>query len=349
MKILVHGVMSEGQHTLQRTEALARAPGLTVVRSAVDTGRRPFAQRILARIAGKTRWPTDLWGENRQLLDMARRHRPDVVLVENRSIIRRRTLRQVREETGAALAYLCPDDSLARQNRIKWKRDAFPEWDLYFTTKSFNVEELRERGVRRPLLIGNIFSPELHRPLTPAEVGPEFEAYDVVFVGVYEQERALSLRRLQDAGLSVIVYGPDAGAIQGRWSSLAGSGIALRPPVWGEDYVRALHRGRIVLGFLRKSQRDLITQRSIEVPAMARPMLAEKTEEHDRHFADGLEYVGFTDEADMIAKAKALIADPARRKAIGAAGRRRCLDSRYDVDALARFMAEAFRGVRGGA
>lgn len=340
MKLLVHGVLEDGQHSLQRTEALEALPGIEVVRSPVRLTTPGRVKWLFARIAQRFRWPMDLFGENRQLLAAARRTQPDAVLVENRPVIWSRTLKRIRRETGARLAYLCPDDVMAWHNRTGWLKGSFRLWDQFFTTKNFNVDELRRGGVRAPLLIGNIFTPSLHRPLSADEVGVDYEAFDLVFVGQYERDRAASLRKLAEAGLSVVVYGPDAGALAGRWSELEGSGITLRPSVWGEDYVKALHHGKVVLGFLRKHNRDLITQRSIEVPAMARPMLAERTDEHDQHFVDGAEYVGFGSDEEMIEKARALIADPALRRAIGEAGRQRCLASGYDVDTLARLIAQ---------
>lgn len=346
MKVLVHGIMSEGQHTLQRTEALEKIAGIEIARSPVRTGTGGVIGRLIGRITRRLRWPSDIHGENSQLLELARQSRPDIILVENRAVIRAGTLARIRAETGARLAYLCPDDAMATHNLTGWLRRSFPAWDAFFTTKTFNLPELRGLGVRNPILIGNIFTPALHRPLRATEVGDEFEAFDVVFVGQYEHDRAQSLRRLAEAGLKVVVYGPDAGAFYGRWASLAGSGIAVRPPVWGQDYVRALHHGKIALGFLRKGNRDRITQRSIEVPAMARPLVAEKTDEQDQHFIDGEEYVGFIDDAELVAKAKALIADPARRARIAEAGRRRCLASGYDVDSLARAITRTLRELR---
>jgi spore maturation protein CgeB len=340
MKLLVHGFMEEGQHTLQRTDALAAVPGVEVVRSPVRLAVKGRLRQLVGRVTYRLRWPTDMFGENRQLLELARRTRPDAVLVENRPLLRAGTLKRIRRETGARLAYLCPDDVMARHNLTGWLKRSFRLWDHFFTTKTFNVDELRREGVRDPVLIGNIYTPSVHRPLGPEEVGTEYEAFDLVFIGVYERDRAESLRKLAEAGFSIVVYGPDAGAIHGRWSVLDGSGIVLRPAVWGEDYIKALHHGKLVLGFLRKHNRDLITQRSIEVPAMGRPMLAERTDEHDQHFVDGAEYVGFGSDEEMIEKARALIADPNLRRSIGAAGRRRCLESGYDVDALARLIAQ---------
>ena len=76
---------------------------------------------------------------------------------------------------------------------------------------------------------------------------------------------------------------------------------------------------------------------------MARPMLAEKTDEHDAHFVDGAEYVGFVSDDDLVQKAKELLADPERRQRIAAAGRRRCLSSGYSTLDRAKQMMEVIR------
>ena len=343
MKILIHGLLTPGQGSRQRADALARLDGVEVIHSDLQPVRHPLtlglASRVLRRLFKR---PLDLLGENRQLLELARRHRPDIVLVENRAIIRASTLRTIRAETGAVLVYFCPDDVMSPVVLTRWLERTFPLWDAFFTTKTFNVEELRRAGSPNPIHVNHAFDPDEHRPLTPQEAGPDFERFDLVFVGQYEPQRAESLGKAAAAGLSVVVYGPDAGLLAGRWSRLEGSGIELRPAVWGEGYVRALHHGKVVLGFLRKINRDLITQRSTEVPAMGRVMLAEKTVEHDAHLEDGSEYVGFTSDEDMIAKARELIADPERRRAIGEAARRRCFESGYDFDTLARRMRDEF-------
>ena len=70
-------------------------------------------------------------------------------------------------------------------------------------------------------------------------------------------------------------------------------GCAWRADTWDEDYARALHLGKVALNPLRRVNRDRITQRSVEVPGCRRPMVAEKTEEHDAHFRDGVEYVSY--------------------------------------------------------
>ncbi len=249
-------------------------------------------------------------------------------------VIRLSTLRRLREAGVRCLAYYTPDDIIGPHN-LSWPlRWSFPEWDLFFTTKTFNVAELAERGVRWPVLIGNAYDPKLHRPLSRAEVGEEFERFDLVFVGAFERERCQSINQLAEAGLSVVVYGKAAG-----WRAHALNGnVTLREVQFAEAYAVSLHHGKVALCFLRKLNRDRITTRTMEIAAMGRPMLAEKTEEHDAHFLDGSEYIGFSTDADLVAKARDLIDDRMRLLKLGEAGRRRCLSSGYSTLDRAREM-----------
>jgi hypothetical protein len=346
MKILFHGHLDRGEHSKQRAAAMAKIPGieliLSPIRPASSTG---WLVGVLRSIGWRLGRPVDEANENAQLLALAIEHRPDVVYVENSKQIRAATLRQIKAETGALLAYFSPDDIVAPHNVSHWLKDTFPIWDIFFTTKSFLLDELRLLGVRRPQLVNNIFTPDVHRPMTPEEVGPEYEAFDFVFVGTFEREREASLRTLAQQGYSVLVHGSRAGRLSGGWDRLRRAGVTVRPAVVDLEYARAVHRGKLALAFLRKINRDLITQRSIELPAMGRAMLAEKTDEHDQHFVDGTEYVGFASDQQMIAGAKLLLSDSQLRRSIGEAARSRCFASGYDVDTLmahiSRKMGEA--------
>ena len=201
--------------------------------------------------------------------------------------------------------------------------------------------------MRHPVLIGNAFDPALHRPLSAAEAGDEFEAFDLVFIGALERERCVSLNRLAEAGMTVLVHGARFGALATAWPSAPHPNITVRDPAFAESYCRCVHHGKIALGFLRKINRDRITTRSIELPAMGRAMLAEKTDEHDAHFVDGAEYVGFGSDDDLVQKARELLADRDRRHQIAAAGRRRCLASGYSTLDRARQMVEIIRAKLG--
>ena len=200
--------------------------------------------------------------------------------------------------------------------------------------ENFNVSELDARAVQRPVLIGKAFDPELHRSLTREEVGEDFERWDLVFVGAYEKERCASINRLARRGMSAVVYG------NGWRRSVLAPEVDLRTQQLALDYTRAMRTGKVALCFLRKINRDRITQRTMEIAAMARPMLGERTDEHDEHFVDGVEYLGFSNDDEIVEKARLLLGDSCLRSRIAAAGQNRCLTSRCSVADRAAQMLE---------
>jgi hypothetical protein len=327
MKLLYHARMWEGSTAVQRFEAFRRQPGITAIAHDVGAAGAPF--NLLASVRWKLRWPSDQDRENDRLIQAVETEKPDVVFVDNSSCIARATLRKLREICDPLLVYHSPDDITAWHNLTWPVRLTFPEWDLFFTTKTFNVPELRALGVRVPVLIGNAFDPEMHRPMSREEVGEDYERFDLVFAGVFERDRFRCIRILAEAGHTIAVYGCPARRFSRGWEMTPHERITVGPLALGANYSRVMHHGKIALCFLRKMNRDRITTRSIEIPGMGRAMVAEKTEEHDSHFADGAEYLGFRDETELVDKVRALLADDGLRLKIAESGRARCFASGY--------------------
>jgi len=337
-KLLYFGPQWAGSTSLQRLQAFSRLEDVSAV--GVDNGALVgMPASLWSRVRWKLRWPIDSLGENERLIDAAAQQRPDVILVDNSKVIRTATLQRLRALSRIRLVYYSPDDIVARHNLSLPLARSLPHWDIVCTTKTFNVPELAALGVKRPCLIGKAFDPTLHRPLSATEVGPDYERFDAVFIGSYERERCASINALADAGLSVVVYGSDKG---GWRRDHLRSEIELRKSVFAEDYVAAMHAGKIALCFLRKINRDRITQRTMEIAAMGRPMVAERTDEHDQHFDNGSEYFGFVSDAELVQRVRSLLADDDGRRSLAEAGRLRCLRSGYSTLDRARKMVDAF-------
>ena len=339
MKLLYHGRLWSGSTARQRLDAFQRQAGVNAIASDVDAVPDQTLD-LYARARWKLRWPIDLHNENPRLIEDVATTRPDVVFVDNSRVISCKTLRAMREICDPLLVYYSPDDAVAPHNLTWPVRMTFPEWDVVFTTKTFNISELRQRGVRNPVLIGNAFDPLSHRPMTREEVGDDFERFDLVFMGTVEGARARSILRLADAGFKIAVYGNPASRRGQTWHQLTHANIVAGPPAYGVNYARQMHHGKVALCFLRKMNRDLITTRSIEIPGMARAMIAEKTPEHDAHFVDGVEYVGFQSDDELVSAAAKLIADADLRSSMAKRGYQRCLSSSYSTDDRAREMME---------
>jgi spore maturation protein CgeB len=339
LRILYHGGVWPGSTSLQRVLAFQQLDGVTTVSH--DTGARVGkTTNLWFRIRWKLRWPVDTLDENLRLLDVTQRERPDVVIVDNSKVISRRTLIALRALGVSRLVYYSPDDIIAKHNLSFPIKYSLSEWDIVFTTKTFNVPELRALGVKRPVFVGKAYDRTLHLPAGPSDVGLDYEKFDVVFIGTYEKERCASINAVAEAGYSVVVYGSDKG---GWCAERLHPKVELRKSVFGEDYRIAWHTGKIALCFLRKINRDRITQRTMEIAAMGRPMVAEKTDEHDQHFIDGTEYLGFTEDAVLIERVRFLLDQPDCRNAMGLAARLRCETSGYSTLDRALQMMRAIR------
>jgi spore maturation protein CgeB len=102
---------------------------------------------------------------------------------------------------------------------------------------------------------------------------------------------------------------------------------------------------------LRKLNRDLQTDRTMEIPACAAFMLGERPHEHQRLFKEGLEAEFFAKDQEMLAKVTYYLSHEAERTAVARAARQRCLASKYSrqdrlremLDAVANLQKEAKR------
>jgi len=339
MRILYHGPLWYGSTSSQRVKAFCQFSEIEVIES---NNAQPMGTKwsLYARIRWKLRWPLDIAKENLALIQKVAACRPDIVMIDNSKVISRSTLNQIRQICKPKLVYYSPDDVMQAHNVSHPLRLSLPEWDIFFTTKTFNIPELRQAGVKRPLLVGKSFDPVLHSPMSPEEVGEEYESFDLVFIGSFERERCRSINALAEAGFRIVVYGEGLG----RWNyRRLHPSIRLRPPVFAEEYRRCWHHGKLALCFLRKINRDKITQRTMEIAAMARPFMAEKTDEHDAHFEDGKEYVAFSNDDELIRLCKHWLVCDEQRRNLGLAARQRCHASRYSTLDRAKWMIEQLR------
>jgi hypothetical protein len=294
----------------------------------VESGTpRGALERNLYRIGHHLGRPPDLLGANRTILRVASREPFDLLWVDKGREIGSRTLRAVRRLAPAAqLVCYSPDDMMSRHHSSTAYRACIPLYDLHVTTKSYNVAELRALGARDVYFVDNAYEPSVHRPVPLDAADRSRFGCDVGFVGYWEDDRERMIRSLARAGIPVVVRGP-------RWSRMKGSEKNLTvfdEYLEGDAYAKAICATRINLGFLRKGARDLQTTRSVEIPACGGFLLAERTDEHLHLFAEGREAEFFGNFDELLAKCRYYLDHEAERAAIAVAGRRRCIEGRYD-------------------
>jgi hypothetical protein len=272
----------------------------------------------------------DLADANSRICELIKETSPDVLWLDKALTINPGTLRIVRQVSPKTIiAGYSPDDMAGKHNQSKYFLQSLPFYDIYFTTKTYNVAELKGLGAKEVVCIGNAYNPNTHKPIAVSEKVRAQLGGPVGFIGGFESERLHYMLALAEAGISVRVWG--GWDIRG-WSAWVGKHPMLRiekQAVWGDDYSRAICSFDINLCFLRKINRDLQTTRSIEIPACGAFMLAERTNEHLELFEEGKEAEFFSSDEELLEKVKYYLAHPEERRRIAAAGRERCLKSGY--------------------
>jgi spore maturation protein CgeB len=83
------------------------------------------------------------------------------------------------------------------------------------------------------------------------------------------------------------------------------------------------------IGFLRRICPDEHTTRTFEIPACGSLLIADRSQEHQELFAEGVEAELFSDATELADKLRFYRAHPDACARLAAAGRERCLKSGY--------------------
>ncbi len=343
LRILYIGALRSGSTSLQRMNALLdlrhHVMGIDYTAHQPVTGVNRFLYRFrgkLYRMGLNAFSNKELANENFKIIEAIQKKQWDILWIEKGLTIERDTLHTVKSlQPGCVIVGYSPDDMALRHNQSTQFIKHMIYYDIYFTTKSYNVSELRQLGCQRVYFVNNAFDPSTHKPIDISDEDRKRIGGSVGFIGSAERDRAESMLYLAQNGIEVHIYG-------GGWEKYQNIHNLLRiknQVVFGNEYARTICSFDIVLGYLRKINRDLQTQRSIEIPACGAFMLAERTDEHMALFEEGKEAEFFSSNEELLEKVQYYLNDPDERKRIAAAGRERCLKSGYrNHDELAKML-----------
>ena len=317
-----------------RCEAL-RSLGYTTAEFATDVKQSSFVLRYADKVTRRLRLPIDHAHVNRALLSLHRA--PDVLWIDKGNTVLPSTLARLRGRfPKLRIVGYSPDDMVQWHCSSLYFLRGLHFYDAFITTKSFGVKELRGWGCPQVVFSENAYDPATHRPSLNPDGSPIKHTIGVGFIGYAEADRCRSIIRLCEAGITVTLVGP--GWSQRRRS--LPSNAVIHPPLFGPEYAARISATLVNLGFLRKMNRDRQTQRTVEIPACGGFFLAERTEEQQQLFAEGVEADSFGSDDELIEKCRNYLADPAKARRIGAAALDRCRAGRYSYqerlsDALA--------------
>lgn len=344
MKIVFVGPLWHGSTCLQRMQALKEL-GYQIL--PVDTEPewlRHKGQGFVCRVKRKFLGPSDSVNANPNLIQLIMEHNIGVLFLNKAHTIKPKTFKIIRQRSPkTVIVGYSPDDMMAKHSQSHNFLNTLPLYDIYFTTKSFNVSELQGLGCPRVVFIGNAYDPNLHKSVSITNEDQIEFGGKVGFIGAYEKERANQLLYLAKNGISIRVWGPNWKRQKKIHPNLIIEGTSL----WGDDYTKAICSFDVNLAFLCKVNRDLQTTRSVEIPACGAFMLAERTEEHLSLFHEGKEAEFFSTNKELLEKVRYYLLHKETRKMIADAGRERCIKSGYSNQERLKQMLTIIEQIQG--
>ncbi len=323
LRILYVGLLRSGSTALQRLEAIRSLD--TQIEAFDTTPWMGYGSRIERSLAHRLGWGRGFLKLNAKLLNFARDKSIDWVWIDKGVWITPRTLRGLRERTGALLVHYTPDPAILFHKTRHFMR-SIPVYDVLITSKRFELEAYHRHGARKVLLLPQGFDRDLFRPYEVTRQEREAYESDVCFIGHFEDHYCACAQAASEVTDRLAVWGPwQAHARRQPWlqRSLRGDGI------WHEAYAKALCCAKIGLGLLSKFIPETSTTRTFEIPACGTFMLAERTDEHLEYFDEGVEAEFFESRDELREKARFYLKNDRLRGQIAARGRERCLRSGY--------------------
>ncbi len=286
--------------------------------------RKDFS--LIEAISWRLKIPVDLTAVNKKIKNEILKNRFDILWIEKGNTILPLTLKFVKKHSiGTKIVSASEDDMYAKHNHSLYYKLGLKYYDVVFTTKTFNLEELKLLGAKRTELYLDAYNEELHKPCVLSEEEENKYSCNVGFIGAFEEDRAQRMLYLAKNGIKVIVWGLDWGPWVGKHKNLD----VKNKPVFGDDYSKVICATKINLCFLRKINRDEATCRTMEIPACGAFMLGERTKRHLDFFEEGKEAEFFGSNEEMLQKVRFYLENDEKRKEIARAGRERCLKSGY--------------------
>ena len=330
MKILFIGDLNKYGRSFQRYRTLGEMGNSVTSISTVPVPYRPGIEKssIAERIMWKLGFPPDTTGANKKIKEAVKNEKFDIVWIEKGVTIKPSALVFIKKSQPLAkLIFLSEDDMYAKHNRTSYFDKGIKYYDVVFTTKVYNLEELKNIGAKKTVLFLDAYDEKVHRPMNLSEKEKEEFSADVSFIGSFEEDRANRVLYLAEHGVPVVVWGTGWADWIGKNPNL----IIKNRMLLEDDYARAISGTKINLCFLRKINRDEVTSRSVEIPACEGFLLGERTKRHLEFFEEGKEVEFFNSNEEMLKKTKYYLENGEERIRMARAGFERCKNSGYSM------------------
>jgi len=217
---------------------------------------------------------------NETLIEKSLETDPDFVFILKGNMIYPKTLKKIKQSTGAVLCNWNPDNPFNPTVTSRNHREGIRLYDVYFIWGKFLLSELKKIGCNEVVYLPFGYDIELHK-----KIDVKSKIRDIVFIGTWTRSREKLLSGLTEFDLSI--YG-----VRSNWRHCKDKGVRAcyrGKPAFGEMYSRILCESKIALNFIRSQNSSAHNMKTFEIPATGTFMMSTRTTEQKEFFKEGYE------------------------------------------------------------
>jgi spore maturation protein CgeB len=279
---------------------------------------------------------------HRRVLAAIPRRQFDLAYVDHGELVGHSLVQELKHRFGTVINYNV-DDPFGRRDGRRWRiyLSAVPAYDLVVVVRDCNIKEAYDAGAAGVLRVHRSADEVVHAPMPLSEVDYAKWTSEVTFVGTWMPERGPFMARLVELGVPLSIYGD-------RWHKAREYSL-LRPfwrgpGLYDDSYAKAIQSAKINLGLLSKGNRDLVTQRSFEIPFLGGVFCAERTSEHLALYRENEEAVFWDTPEECARRCNELLNDKEWRMRLALNGHNRCVrNDTTNEKVMAQILSAALR------
>ena len=297
MKVLYIGQYTLGTTSRMRGEALKAIIKPTIFE--VIDANIPFfkTHRLLRSFGFRYKKGPLINNINKYIVAALNDETYDLIWVDKAVFITPKTTALLRSK-AAKLVHFTPDPAFTF-HKSKLFLKSLPNYDFLVTTKSYELEHYYKHiKTDKVLYATQGFDAKLHKP----SKHPFSKKDGFVFIGHYEDQRAVVLQKLLQNDIKITLAGI-------KWNHFARKHqdnpnlTYLGDGVYGEDYVKTLQNAKMAWGALSKWVPELHTTRTFEIPACGTALVTERNSETASFFKNS-DAIFYNDINDLVTQVK---------------------------------------------
>jgi spore maturation protein CgeB len=261
----------------------------------------------------------------------------DIVYVDSGEWIGPRLALGLRS-VGTLILYVLDDPTGGNdRRRFDMLKIALCHYDLCAVVREQNVEEFTAHGARHVIRVWRSYDEVSHLPVELSQADRRQYQSEVCFAGTWFPERGPFMARLLECGVPLSIWG-DRWQKAREWSKLKSAWRG--PAIYNDAYAKIVCASKVMLGLLSKGNRDLHTQRSLEIPRLGGLLCAERTPEHEELFEDWKEAVFWNNGDECAQICFKLLSDTPTANRIRLAGQKRVVELQKGNENICREILE---------